>query len=115
VLLSLGVCLALFLVLPLLGRPQLEQSLPLFGLLMFATMLRIVADGYNFVLYALRKDRAMAAASLAGVAASALLNVLLVPPLGLAGAGLAYALAAAGLLVARRTLTHDQRLGESHG
>jgi O-antigen/teichoic acid export membrane protein len=112
--LSIGLCIALYLLLPLLHRPLLEESLPIFWLIMFATVLRIVAEGYHFVLYALGKDRAMAAASLLGVGASAALNALLVPLLGLLGAGLAYTLAAAGLLVIRRAWAQNQKFGARH-
>jgi O-antigen/teichoic acid export membrane protein len=113
-LLSIALCIALYLALPFLGRPLLEQSLPIFWLIMFATVLRIVAEGYHFILYAMHRDTAMAAASLMGMAASAALNAMLVPMLGLFGASLAYTLAAAALLVVRRGLAQNQKFGAGH-
>ena len=110
-LLSAGLCVLIYVAVPLFGRPLLEQSLAIFWLIMVATMLRIAADGLNFGLYAIRRDRAMAAVSLSGVTASAALNAALIPLAGLAGAGLAYIATAAGLLACRHVLIRDAKFG----
>jgi O-antigen/teichoic acid export membrane protein len=64
-------------------------------------MLRIGADGHGFVLYALHHERWIAMTSLAAVALSAVLNLALIPLLGLAGAALAYVAVGGAMLAAR--------------
>ena len=87
--------------LPYLHRPLLEANLPVFWLIVAATVVRVGSDSYTFVLVALRLDRATAAISVAGAMGSAALNVLLLPLLGLYGAAIAYLVSASGLLAAR--------------
>jgi len=101
--LSLAFAAMIPLLLPFLDRPLLDANLVAFGLVMTAVLLRIGADSYGFVLYALRRDQLIAATSLAAVAAAAIFNLVLVPLLGLLGAGLAY-VAVSGMLLASRVV-----------
>ena len=59
-LLSLGVAVATPLLLPYLGRPLLENYLFVFWIILFATILRIAADGYGYALLALNRDTEIA-------------------------------------------------------
>lgn len=86
-------------------RPLLSDHLMIFAMIIFAMLLRILADSYHFVLYALRRDRTIAIVSLTGAAGSAALNALLVSTAGLTGAAIASIVTAAGLLTARRVLS----------
>lgn len=98
---------AMPLLLPFLGRPLLQDHLAVFWIIMLATLFRIGADGYGLVLLAHRRDRAIAVISVAGAIASAALNLLLVPFVGLYGAAFAYTLTSAGLLVARVSVSRS--------
>jgi O-antigen/teichoic acid export membrane protein len=91
--------------LPYLDRPMLDANLSIFGIALAAVLLRIGADSYGFVLYALRRDQLIAGTSLAAVAASAAFNLTLVPLWGLLGAGLAYVAVSGSLLAARAVLS----------
>ena len=42
------------------GQPLVEANLPIFWIVLGATLLRVAADGYGFVLLALNRDRAPA-------------------------------------------------------
>jgi O-antigen/teichoic acid export membrane protein len=77
------------LVLPFLDQPLLKDYLPIFWIILLATLLRIAADAYGFALLALHRDRAIAIIALAGVVASAALNLILTPLAGLWGASFA--------------------------
>lgn len=105
--LAVAASIALFLLLPLLDRPLLQQNLPVFWIILAATALRAGADSYGFVMLALRKDRAIAIASVCGAIASAILNLALLPAFGLSGAALAYVLTGGGLLAARYAITRS--------
>jgi O-antigen/teichoic acid export membrane protein len=96
---ALGITLPFLL--PLLGRPELQGNISIFVLIALATLTRMAADSLNFVLYALHRDRAIAAISLTGVATAALLNVSLIPLMGLKGAAIAYMLTGATLFALR--------------
>jgi O-antigen/teichoic acid export membrane protein len=91
--------------LPYLDRPLLNGHMPVLWLVIAATILRLAVDSYNYVLLALHYDKAIALLSLAGPPLSALFYVLLIPPLGLNGAALAYLLSAAALTVPRFVLS----------
>ena len=91
--------------LPLLNRPLLHQYLFVFWIILAATALRAGADSYGFAMLALRKDRAIALASISGVIGSVILNLTLIPVLGLAGAAVAYLITAGGLLALRYNIT----------
>ena len=84
-LLALGAGVAMPLLLPLLHQPLAQESLPVFWLILLATLLRIAADLYGFVLLALRRDRTIAWVAAAGALASAGLNLVLTPFLWLGG------------------------------
>lgn len=88
-------------------RPQLNGHLMLFVLIILAALLRILADTYHFVLYALRRDRAIALVNVALAVGSPVLNAFLIPTAGLMGAVFASIMTAAGLLVARRALSRS--------
>jgi O-antigen/teichoic acid export membrane protein len=89
----------------LMGRPLLDDYMPVFWLILVATLMRIAADAYGFVIYALHRDRAIAAIALAGAIASAGLNAVLTPLAGLWGAAAAFLLTATGLFAARFIVT----------
>jgi O-antigen/teichoic acid export membrane protein len=99
--LATGAALFVPILLPLLGRPALQENILVYFLILVATLMRIGADSYGFLLLALHRDNAIAVISVAGAMASAALNVALIPTLGLAGAALAYLLTGVGLLVVR--------------
>jgi O-antigen/teichoic acid export membrane protein len=101
VLLASGTAIAVPLLLPLLNQPLAQEHLPVFWLILFATVLRIAADFYGFVLLSLNRDRAIAWVAAGGALASAALNLLLIPTFGLMGAGAAYAVTSGGLFLAR--------------
>jgi O-antigen/teichoic acid export membrane protein len=100
-LLSIGAVIFVPLVLPYLDRPALQANLPIFWLILTATLTRVGADTYAFILLALHRDKAIAIISVAGAVASAALNTALIPLMGLAGAGTAYLLTGGGLWAAR--------------
>jgi O-antigen/teichoic acid export membrane protein len=99
--LAIGAVIAVPWALPYLDRPALQANLPIFWLILLATLTRVGADCYAFILLALHRDRAIAVISVAGAVASAALNMLLIPFLGLAGAGTAYLVTGSGLWMAR--------------
>src|SRR5262249_46950485 len=99
--LALGAIIFVPMALPYLDRPALQANLPIFWLILLATLTRVGADSYAFILLALHRDRAIAVISVAGAIASAALNMMLIPILGLAGAGTAYLLTGSGLWAAR--------------
>jgi O-antigen/teichoic acid export membrane protein len=88
-----------------LQRPLMHEHLPVFWLILLATLLRIAADGYGYAVYAFHRDRAIASIAVGGALASAVLNLLLTPAAGLWGSALAYALTGAGLLAVRFIVT----------
>jgi O-antigen/teichoic acid export membrane protein len=78
--------------LPFLQRPALDAYLPLFGLILLATWVRIGADQYGYLLLALHRDRAILIACAVGAMASATFNAILLPNFGLWGAATAFLL-----------------------
>jgi O-antigen/teichoic acid export membrane protein len=101
VLLAAGAAVVTVLVLPFIERPLLADHLGVLAVILIATLVRIAADGYGYMLLALHRDRAIAGISASGVALSAVLNVLLLPLAGLVGAALAFLLTATSLLAGR--------------
>lgn len=91
-------------ILPYLDRPLLSQNLMILAIVMLAVMLRIGADGFGFMLYALHHERWIAMTSLAAVALSAAFNLALIPLIGLSGAALAYVAVGGAMLTARIVL-----------
>jgi O-antigen/teichoic acid export membrane protein len=110
-LLSLGIAVATPLLLPYLGRPLLENYLVVFWMILFATILRVAADGYGYALLALNRDTEIAIIAFVGALASAVLNAILTPLAGLWGAATAYVITSAGLLAIRFYLTRPQAYG----
>ena len=102
--LAAGASVALIVLLPFLDRPLLRENLAVFWIVLAATALRAAADGYGYVLLALHRDTAIAIISIAGALASVMLNLALVPMLGLTGAALAFILTAGGMLAVRYTV-----------
>ncbi|MGG5823774.1 lipopolysaccharide biosynthesis protein [Falsiroseomonas sp. HW251] len=86
----------------LLQQREIEATLLAFGLLMAATVVRLVAETAFFGLYSRHKDRAIWLGNTGFLAASLLLNLMLVPWLGLTGLGIAAILANLFLLAVRR-------------
>jgi O-antigen/teichoic acid export membrane protein len=99
--LAAGALVIMPILLPFLDRPLLANYLPVFWIMLLATVLRVGADGYSFALLALHRDRAILVIAVAGAIGSALANILMVRPFGIYGATLAYVLTSAGLLMAR--------------
>ncbi len=86
-------------------KPQLSAHSELFIWIIVAMLLRILADSYHFVLYALHRDRMIVAVNLAGAATSAILNALLVSSLAIVGAVTASLVTGSALLVSRVILS----------
>lgn len=90
---------------------EIEGSMLALGLLMVATLVRLVAETGFQGLYSRRKDKAIWVGNIAFLVASLLLNLLLVPFLGLTGLGVASVLANLLLLALRREGLHALRDG----
>ena len=103
--LAIAASAAMPLLLQIVDRPLLQQNFSIYWLVLVASFARIGADAYGFVLLALRQDVAIAVVSVTGAIVSALLNLALVPTLGLTGAGLAYLGANVELLIVRYWLS----------
>ena len=95
--------------LPFLNQPLVKDYLPIFWIILFATLLRLAADAYGFALLALHRDRAIAGIAVAGAAISAVLNLILTPLAGLWGASAAYVLTSGSLFAARFWLSRPER------
>ena len=102
--LAFGAGVALPILLPWFGRPQLSENLVIFWVILAATAARIGYDGLGFVLYALHRDRTIATTALAAVVATGAVDVVMVPTFGLPGAAAAYLLVGVGLFLVRRRL-----------
>ena len=107
-LMTLVMAVATPLLVPFLGQPLVRENLPIFWIVLAATLFRVAADGYGFVLFALNRDRAIATIAVAGALASAGMNVVLTPLAGLWGAAMAYAITSGGLFVARYFLSRTR-------
>jgi O-antigen/teichoic acid export membrane protein len=110
-LLASGAAAAVVILLPYLHRPLLGDNLVVFWIILAAALLRICSDGYGNILYALRRDEAIAGTSLAGTLLSAFLNLLLVPFAGIRGAAIAFMLTAAAQFGLRYQLSRSPRAG----
>jgi O-antigen/teichoic acid export membrane protein len=111
--LAIGLIIVLPFVIPYVERPLLSAHLSVFVIIVAATLLRLGVDSYNYVLVALHHDRAIAIISLAAVPLSAALYALLIPLFGLEGAGTAYFLTGALLIVPRLILSRRSALPAS--
>jgi O-antigen/teichoic acid export membrane protein len=110
-LLAAGAMAAVIVMLPFLNRPLLGQNLSLFWIIMAATLLRIGADGYSYLLYSLKRDDATAATSVAGTVMSAALNLILLPMMSVRGAAVAFLLTAAAQFGMRYHLSRSVPAG----
>jgi O-antigen/teichoic acid export membrane protein len=110
-LLAAGAMAAVIVMLPFLNRPLLGQNLSLFWIIMAATLLRIGADGYSYLLYSLKRDDATAATSVAGTVMSAALNLILLPMMSVRGAAVAFLLTAAAQFGMRYHLSRSAPAG----
>jgi O-antigen/teichoic acid export membrane protein len=81
---------------------EIEESMLALGLLMVATLVRLVAETAFYGLYARHRDRDIWVGNLVFLVASLSLNLALVPVLGLTGLGIASILASLLLVVVRR-------------
>ena len=108
-LLTLGAIIATPLMIPFLDQPLVDNYLPIFWIILFATLLRTAADAYGLALLALYQDRAIAVIAVGGAVASVLLNLVLTPLAGLWGASIAYALTSGGLFAARYYFSRSGR------
>jgi O-antigen/teichoic acid export membrane protein len=106
-----GALIVVPLLLPFLGRPLLQDYLPVFWIALAGTILRMGADGYSFALLALHRDRAILVIAVLGAIGSALANSLVVPVFGIYGAATTYVLTSAGLLAARYIHSRDAEDG----
>ncbi len=93
------------LLLPFLDRPLLQANLAVFWLVLFAMIMRIVADGYGFALLALQRDRAIAVVAVLSAVLSAAATAVLTSLMGLWGAAVAFALSATAVFTVRYCLT----------
>ena len=100
-----AISVALPIMLPLVARAELGQHLAIFWIVAFGTLLRIAADTYGYILYAMRRDAAVAQTSLGATVASASLNLLFIPFAGIVGAAAAYVVTYAGQFAARFVLS----------
>ena len=103
---------ALPFIIPYIDRPLLSAYVPVFAIVVTATVLRVGVDSYNYVLLALHHDRAIAIMSMIAVPLSAVLYALLMVPDGLYGAAIAYLLTCL-LLLAPRLVLSRRRIVES--
>jgi O-antigen/teichoic acid export membrane protein len=110
-LLASGAAAVVAILLPYLHRPLLGDNLVVFWIILAAALLRICSDGYGNILYALRRDEAIAGTSLAGTLLSAFLNLLLVPFAGIRGAAFAFLITAAAQFGLRYQLSRSPRAG----
>lgn len=111
--LAIGLIVVLPFIIPYVERPLLSAHLSVFVVIVAATLLRLGVDSYNYILVALHHDRAIAIISLAAVPLSAALYALLIPLFGLEGAGIAYFLTGALLIVPRLVLSRRSGLPSS--
>jgi O-antigen/teichoic acid export membrane protein len=93
------IALAIVPLLRLVDKAVYEASLGAFFILLPAALIRCVADIPVYTLYARHRDMALLAVNLAAVSVATLLNLLLVPRLGLTGAAMSACAGAATLLV----------------
>jgi O-antigen/teichoic acid export membrane protein len=106
--LACAVSAAMPLLFRMIDRPLVHDNFAVYWVVLAATLMRIGADGYGFVLLALRMDVAIAVIGVCGALLSAALNLALVPTFGLLGASLAYFGTGAALLAARFTVSHRE-------
>jgi O-antigen/teichoic acid export membrane protein len=97
------IVLAAALIMPMLSVMQLvqyAQSSWVFFLMLPGVLLRVLADVPSYALYAARADGKLLVCNLGAALVSVLLNLALIPPLGIYGAALSSCVASAALLSA---------------
>jgi O-antigen/teichoic acid export membrane protein len=97
------IVLAAVLISPMLAMLQLTQyaqSVGVFFLMLPGILLRILADVPSYALYAARADGKLLVCNLGSAIVSVLLNIALIPALGIYGAALSNCVASGVLLVA---------------
>ncbi|QIK79455.1 hypothetical protein G7077_11615 [Sphingomonas piscis] len=97
----LGLAGAMLLMGGTLGKPELLAAFPAFVLLLIATFIRTHAETLYYGLFVERQHRAIWLGNLLFLAVSLLLNLLLVPMLGLNGLGIAAIVAALAIYLWR--------------
>jgi O-antigen/teichoic acid export membrane protein len=102
-----GALIIIPLLLPYVGRPLLQNYLPVLWIVLAATILRMGADSYSFALLALGRDRAILVIAVLGALGSALANSLMVPVFGIYGAAITYLTTSTALLAARYTYSRE--------
>ncbi len=99
--LAAGAAIATPLLLPFLNRPLLQANLAVFWIILAATIARIAADGYEVVLLALRRDRAIAVVAVLSAVTSAAMTAVMTSLTGLWGAAVALMVTASATFIAR--------------
>lgn len=99
VLLALAIGVAITPILELVDKSVYQENLGVFFLLLGAALVRCLADLPLYALYATHRDLQLLAVNLLAVGVSVVINLLLVPPLGLAGAAIAAVTGAMTLLL----------------
>jgi O-antigen/teichoic acid export membrane protein len=97
------IVLAAALILPMLSVMQLSQyaeNAGVFFLMLPGILLRVLADVPSYALYAARADGKLLVCNLGSAVVSILLNLTLIPALGIHGAALSNCVASAALLIA---------------
>ena len=116
VLLAVFIATAITPILRLVDKSIYEENLGVFFLLLGAALVRCVADPAIYALYAKHRDMQLLAVNVLAVCVSVLMNVFLVPSLGLPGAAIAAVAGAATFLLSalafrRRGGGHDKAAG----
>jgi O-antigen/teichoic acid export membrane protein len=109
--LSLAIALAIPFLAVAMHKPEIGEHMLAVWLLMGAVLIRLVAETAYYGLYARHKDRAVWTGNILFLSTSLLLNLILVPPLGFTGLGIASFTATVILLALRfdglRSLPND--------
>ena len=100
--LSLAISLAIPYFAVAMHKPEIGENMLAVWLLMVAVVVRLVAETAYYGLYACHKDRAVWTGNIGFLFVSLLLNLILVPPFGFTGLGVASFIATVVLLALRR-------------
>lgn len=99
ILLALAIAIGITPILRLVDKSIYEENLGVFFVLLGAALIRCLADLPIYALYAKHRDLQLLLTNLLAVGVSAVMNFMLVPPLGLSGAGIAAMAGAMTLLL----------------
>lgn len=83
------------------NHPQLSQQVTTFWLMLLGVWVRLLAEAFNYILYARHQDRAIWVGNLLYLVPATGGNALLIPIVGLPGVGVATLISSAFLLVWR--------------